>query len=144
LTKPQESPIRRRKSGRESWEHAGAKWSIAYILHELGFKVFREPILEVKGLSVRPDLIAVKGHAAIVVEIGQLQPRPIKFKQLYNSVQREFKDFTIRHVILCNPSTEKFDYLLKIDPSDIPQILEMIDRRKEPDKTLHLRKIQRS
>jgi hypothetical protein len=144
LANQQEGPVIRRKSGRESWEHAGAKWSIAYILHELGFKVFREPTLEVKGLSVRPDLIAVKGHAAIVVEIGKLQPRPIKFRELYISIQREYKDFKIRHVILCNPPTEKFDYLLKIDPSGIPQILEMIDRRKEPDQTLHFRKIQRS
>jgi len=144
LTNQQKDPVRRKKSGRESWEHAGAKWSIAYILHELGFKVFREPTLEVKGLLVRPDLIAIKGHAAIIAEIGQLQPRPIKFKELYISIQREYKDFNVRHVILCNPLTERFDYLLKINPSDIPQILEMIDRRKEPDQKLHFRKIQHS
>ena len=135
-----EGPLRSRKTGRESWEHAGAKWSIGYILHELGFKVFREPTLEVKGRSVRPDLIAIKGHAAIVVEIGQLQRRPIKFKELYISIQRKYKDFNIRHVILCNPLIEQFDYLLNINPSDIPQILERIDRREEPDRTLHFRK----
>ena len=134
-----EAPFRRRKGGRESWDHAGAKWSIGYILHELGFKVFREPTLEVKGRSVRPDLIAIKGHAAIVVEIGKLQRRPIKFKDLYISIQHEYGEFNIRHVILCNPLIEQFDYLLNIDPTDIPQILERIDRRKKPDRTLHFR-----
>ena len=79
MVNQREDHLKRRKNGRESWEHAGAKWSVGYILHELGFKVFREPTLEVKGRSVRPDLIAIKGHAAIVVEIGQLQHRPIKF-----------------------------------------------------------------
>jgi len=132
------SPLR--KVGRESWEHAGAKWSVAYILHELGFKVFREPTLQVKGRSVRPDLIAIKEHAAIVVEIGQLQPRPIKFKDLYITVQQEYSEFKIKHVIFCNPLIGKFDYLLNIDPSEYPQILEEIDRRKEPDRTLHKRK----
>lgn len=139
MANPQEGHIRRRKSGRESWEHAGAKWSIAYILHELGFKVFIEPTLEVHGLSVRPDLIAIKDHAAVAVEIGQLQQRPIKFKDLYISIQTKYKDFSIRHVVLCNPSTEKFDYLLNIDPSDIPKILKTIDQRKEPNRELHFR-----
>lgn len=139
MANPQESPVRRRKSGRESWEHAGAKWAIAYILHELGFKVFLEPALEVQGLSVRPDLIAIKDHAAVVVEIGQLQQRPIKFKDLYISIQNEYKDFSVRHVILCNPLTEKFDYLVNIDPSDISKILKTIDQRKEPSRILHFR-----
>lgn len=139
MANPQESPIRRRKSGRESWEHAGAKWAIAYILHELGFKVFLEPALEVQGRSVGPDLIAIKDHAAVVVEIGQLQQRPIKFKDLYISIQTKYKDFSIRHVVLCNPLTEKFEYLVNIDPSDISKILKTIDQRKEPSRELHFR-----
>jgi hypothetical protein len=139
LSNAQESPVTRRKGGRESWEHAGAKWSISYILHELGFKVFLEPTIEVQGRSFRPDLIAIKDHAAIVVEIGQLQQRPIKFKDLYISVQTKYRDFSIRHVVLCNPTTEKFDYLLNIDPSDISKILKAIDQRKEPSRVLHFR-----
>lgn len=135
----QPDPRRSRKSGRESWEHAGAKWSIGYILHELGFKMFIEPTLEVKGRAVRPDLIAIKEHAAVVVEIGELQRRPIKFKDLYISIQREYEDFTIRHVVLCNPLIEQFDYLPNIDPTDFPRILQRIDSRREPDRTLHFR-----
>ncbi len=139
MTKQREGAHKRRKSSSESWEHADAKWSVSYILHELGFKVFIEPTLVVKGRSVRPDLIAIKEHAAIVVEIGKLQRRSITFKDLYISIQREYRDFKIKHVIFCNPLTEKFDYLLNIDSTDFPGILEMIERRKEPQRTLHFR-----
>jgi len=135
-----EGTVRRRKTGRESWDHAGAKWSVAITLHELGFKVFREPELQVKGRTVRPDLVAIKGHGAIIVEIGQLQPRPLRFEDLYQAVQQKYKEFTVRHVIFCNPMIKQFDYLVNLDPSDIPQIMAKIDQREKPDRKLHLRR----
>lgn len=56
MVNQREDHLKRRKNVRESWKHAGAKWPVGYILHELGFKVFRERARIspcVRGLNLR-------------------------------------------------------------------------------------------
>jgi hypothetical protein len=122
----------------ESLDHLISKWTIAWMFHQLGFKVEVEAALYIYGSEYVFDVIAIKNKAAIIIEVGELQYRDISFDELYASVRKYYSRFNVRHVIFSNPPKDQLDFR-QITSDDIDWIQLEIEDRQVPDGTLNIR-----